>query len=58
MPRILLLLALAGLAFAVVTRAATLRRAVQILFGAMALYVALKLTGVIDALAPARQPWW
>lgn len=56
MLRILLLLALAGLAFAVVTRAATLKRALQILFAAMTLYVLLNLTGAIGVLTFSRLP--
>lgn len=42
---------------AVATRARPVWRALWILLALVALYAALKLTGVIDALAPARDGW-
>jgi hypothetical protein len=39
---------------ALVTRAPLARRALYVLLGLMVLYTVLKLTGVIDAIAPSR----
>lgn len=58
MPRVILVLLAAVLIVAVVTRAAPVWRAFWALAGLIAAYVLLKLTGVIDALAPSRTPWF
>jgi len=54
MLRILLLVVALLLLVALMTRADTLRRALYVILGAMALYAVLKATGVIEALAPDR----
>ncbi len=58
MLRVVLALVAAVLIVAVVTRALPVWRAFWALVAIIALYFVLKLTGVIDALAPTRQPWW
>ncbi len=54
MLRIVLLVVALLLLVALMTRADTLRRALYVILGAMALYAVLKATGVIEALAPDR----
>lgn len=54
MLRILFLVVALLLLVALLTRADTLRRALYVILGAMALYAVLKTTGVIEAWAPDR----
>jgi hypothetical protein len=54
MLRILFLVVALLLLVALFTRADTLRRALYVILGAMALYAILKTTGVIDTWAPDR----
>lgn len=58
MLRFVLALVAAVLIVAVVTRALPVWRAFWVLAAIIAIYLVLKLTGAIDALAPSRQPWW
>ena len=53
--RIILLAVLALAAFAVVTGALPLKRTLWGIFLLMALYALLKMTGVIEAIAPDRK---
>ena len=58
MLRVILALLVAVLVVAVVTRSAPVWRAFGVLAGLAAVYLILKLTGVIDALAPSRTGWF
>lgn len=58
MLRVILALLVAVLVVAVVTRAPAVWRAFGVMAGLVAVYVVLKLTGVIDALAPSRTGWF
>lgn len=58
MLRVILALLAAVLIVAAVTRSAPVWRAFWALAGLIAVYVVLKLTGVVDALAPSRTPWF
>ena len=58
MLRVILALLVAVLVVAVVTRSPAVWRAFGVMAGLVAVYVVLKLTGVIDALAPSRTGWF